>query len=96
MVEVGTLVMLPEVALQYDWSKQVTKPRVYPLAGQPCLHSGWGWHSGLATTVLGHHTSLSRGDVYVCMCVCIYVCVYSCVYVRVTNNSNGEDCALTT
>ena len=61
----------------------VRTARVYLLAGQPCLHTGRGWHSGLATKVLGHHTSLWRGDVYVCMCVCVY-------------NSNGEDFALTT
>ena len=86
MVEVGTLVILPEVALQYDWSKQVhveTKLGVYLLADQPCLHTGRGWHSGLTTKVLGHHTSLWRGDdVYVCVYVCMCVC-----------NSNGEDCA---
>ena len=84
MVDVGTLVILPEVALQYDWSKQVhveTKQRVYLLAGQPCLHTGRGWHSGLAAKVLGHHTSLWRGGV--CVCVYIHVCVYACVYVCV-------------
>ena len=47
--------------IQYDYKSQ------YSLVDQPCLHTCWGWHCGLATKILSNHTSL-----------CVRVCAWRC------------------
>ena len=99
MVEVGTLVILPEVALQYDWIKQVhvdTKLGVvYLLVSHAFTLAGVGTVDWLLRYLA--ITPACREVMCMCACVCvyIYVSVYACVYVRVMY-SHDEDCALTT
>ena len=97
MVEVGTLVILPEVALQYDWIKQVhvdTKLGVvYLLVSHAFTVAGVGTVDWLLRYLAT--TPACREVMCMCACVCVCVCVYACVYVKVMY-SHGENCALTT
>ena len=85
MVEVGTLVILLEVALQYDWTNHENawvlgqQESTYLLVSHAFTLAGVGTVDWLLRYLAT--TPACGGDVCMCLCECVHVCVCLCMFV---------------